>query len=133
MIEEHEAYLVREDAERLAELGFDWGNSRNSLFYPEDGSVECPDGVWAPRVSLALTWLFYKYNALVTVGTWVHDLDSKHISYTFKYIVQWYDGNDLIYLDSRYDYHDQMTALAFGVKHCIKLIAEKHAQSTQER
>ena len=133
MIENHETYLVREDAERLAELGFDWGNSRNSLFYPEDESEECPDGVWAPRVSLALAWLFSKYNAVVTVGTWVHDLDPKRIVYMFKYIIRWDGGDGLISLDSQYDYYDPMTALAFGVKRCIKLIAEKHDQSTQER
>ncbi len=133
MIEEHETYLVREDAERLAELGFDWGNSRNSIFYPENGFEECPDGVWAPRVSLVLAWLFNKYNAVVTIEPWIHDLDRKHISYTFKYVVRWEDSDNLICLDSQYDYHDPMTALAFGVKRCIKLIAEKHAQSTQER
>lgn len=132
MIEEHETYLAREDAERITKLGFDWGNGRNSIFY--DGSEECPGGVWAPRVSLALTWLFNKYNAVVTVDTWVHDLDpERNAYYTFKYIIRWDDGHGVICLDSHYDYHDPMTALAFGVKRCIKLIAEKHAQSTQER
>ncbi len=128
MIENHETYLVREDAERLAKLGFDWGNSRNSIFYPEDGSEECPDGVWAPRVGLARTWLYNTYNAVVIIEPWWHSLDEKNI-HAFRYAI--YLDNERI--DSRPEYTHPDEALTEGVKLCIKLIAKKHAQSTQER
>ena len=55
--EGHEVHVSLDTAILLNQAGFNWGCSRNSIFYPEDGFEDCSEGYYAPTLEVAQRWL----------------------------------------------------------------------------
>lgn len=115
--EGHEVHVSLDTAILLKQAGFNWGCSRNSIFYPEDGFEDCSEGYYAPRLDLAQKWLREVKNIyLYAYPDFVRGSDINPVwQIKYKYKIEYWSGY--------YDTYEE--ALEAGIKKALELILEK--------
>lgn len=120
--EGHEVHVSLDTAILLKKAGFNWGCSRNSIFYPEDGFEDCSEGYYAPRLDLAQKWLreVKGYHIIVEYDGYQRLYQCRLDSYAHMYDLknrEWVNENDGF---STYE-----DALYAGIQRALELILEK--------
>lgn len=106
-------YVSFETAQLLERVGFNWGCSRNSIFYPEDGFEDCSTGVYAPRLDVAQRWLreVEKIDVLIEKRFCAYVYSLGNISNEYENVI-------IPEMSTGFDTYEQ--ALEAGIKKAVK-------------
>jgi hypothetical protein len=120
--EGHQVHVSLDTAILLKQAGFNWGWSRNSIFYPEDGFEDCSEGYYAPRLELAQKWLreVKDYHIIIEYDGYQRVYQCRLDSY-----VHLYDLKHREWIDDHKDFSTYEEALDAGIRRALELILDK--------
>ena len=120
--EGHEVHVSLDTAILLEQAGFNWGSSRNSIFYPKDGFEDCSEGYYAPRLDLAQKWLREVKDIYIMVFKDFTTIDGWHYFVVKK--EDWESGNESNFYQQESNNHTYEKAQEAGIKKALELILD---------